>query len=183
MNREEAFQAVRSSVQNQNLIKHMLATEAVMRALAVKFGEDEQEWGLTGLLHDIDVDLSGGDMKVHGKMGAELVSRLGAGGGISRAILVRNEAHGILPESRMEKALFCADPLTGLITACALVRPDKRLSSVVPSSVTRRFGEKRFAAGANREQIGKCSELGLKTDEFIAVGLLAMQSVSDALGL
>lgn len=183
MDRQEALDAIKKNVQNANLIKHMLATEAIMRSLARRMGEDEDEWGLAGLLHDIDVELTGGDMTTHSKLGADLARELGASPAIANAILVHNETHGIKPETNIEKALFCTDPLTGLITAVALVRPDKKLASVEQKSVTKRFKESRFAAGANRDIIDKCSEIGLTREEFVALGLEAMKEISDDLGL
>lgn len=183
MTREEALDSVKANVENGNLIKHMLATEAVMEALARRLGEDEDEWGLTGLLHDIDVELTEGDMNSHGKLGADLVREMGANEAMAHAILCHNEAHGIPLETKLDKALFCADPLTGLITAAALVRPDKKLAGVKAKSVRKRFKEKSFAAGASREQIASCSELGLELDEFIELGLKAMQGIARELGL
>jgi predicted hydrolase (HD superfamily) len=99
------------------------------------------------------------------------------------AILCHNEAHGVSRETRLDKALFCADPITGLITAAALVRPDKKLAGVEVKSIKKRFKEKSFAAGAKREQIATCSELGLELDEFIALSLEAMKGVAEDLGL
>ena len=183
MNREDALDSVEANVENENLIKHMLATEAILRALARRFGENEREWGLTGLLHDIDVELTEGDMSSHSKLGADLARDLGASEEIAHAILCHNEAHGIPLETNLDRALFCADPLTGLITAAALVRPDKKLAGVEARSVRKRFKEKSFAAGANREQIARCSELGLELDEFIGLGLEAMQGIAGSLGL
>ncbi len=183
MIRKETLDSVRANVGNENLVKHMLATEAIMRALAKRFGEDEEEWGLTGLLHDIDVELTEGDMSSHSKLGADLVREMGASEAITHAILCHNEAHGIPLETRLDKALFCADPLTGLITAAALVRPDKKLASVEAKSVKKRFKEKSFAAGASREQIASCSELGLELDQFIGLGLKAMQGIAANIGL
>jgi putative nucleotidyltransferase with HDIG domain len=183
MDREAALKAIRENVKNENLIKHMLATEAIMRALARRFNENEDEWGLAGLLHDIDVELTHADLKVHSKPGAQMAKQLGAGEAICRAILVHNEAHGEPCMSLMDKALFCADPLTGLITAGALVRPDKKLASVEAKSIRKRFKEERFAAGANREQIAKCSDIGLELDAFIELGLEAMKGVAGDLGL
>jgi putative nucleotidyltransferase with HDIG domain len=183
MTREEALDSVRANVENENLVKHMLATEAIMRALARRFGEDEEEWGLTGLLHDIDVELTEGDMSSHSKLGADLAKEMGASEAMAQAILCHNEAHGVPVETKLDKALFCADPLTGLITAAALVRPDKKLASVEAKSVRKRFKEKSFAAGASREQIARCSELGLELDEFIGLGLKAMQGIAPELGL
>ena len=183
MTREDAMEAVRDNVENENLIKHMLATEAIMRELAKRLGEDEEKWGLAGLLHDIDVELTEGDMSSHGVLGSDLVRELAGDEDIARAILAHNETLGIPRETKLEKALFCADPLTGLITAAALVRPDKKLGSVEVKSVRKRFKEKSFAAGASREGIASCSELGLELDDFMELGLKAMQGVSDDLGL
>jgi len=180
---EEALDSVKANVENQNLVKHMLATEAIMRALAKHLGEDEEEWGLTGLLHDIDVELTEGDMKTHSKLGADLARELGASEAMAHAILCHNEAHGIPMETKLDKALFCADPLTGLITAAVLVRPDKKLAGLEAKSVLKRFKEKSFAAGANREQISRCSEIGFELGEFIELGLVAMQGIADDLGL
>lgn len=183
MNRKEALDSVKDNVENKNLVKHMLATEAIMRALAKHFGEDEEEWGLTGLLHDIDVELTEGDMNSHSKLGADLARELGASEAMAHAILSHNERHGVSCETKLDKALFCADPLTGLIIAATLVRPDKKLAALEASSVKKKFKEKSFAAGANREQIALCSEIGLELDEFIELGLAAMKGIAADLGL
>ena len=183
MTREEALDSIKANVENKNLVKHMLATEAIMRSLARRLGEDEEEWGLTGLLHDIDMELTGEDMSTHSKLGADLARELGAGEDMVHAILCHNEAHGIPLETRLDKALFCVDPLTGLITAAALVRPDKKLAGLTAESVLKKFKEKSFAAGANRAQISQCSEIGLELGEFIEMGLVAMQGIAADLGL
>jgi len=183
MTREEALDSIKANVENKNLIKHMLATEAIMRALARRLGEDEEEWGLTGLLHDIDMELTEGDMNIHSKLGADLARELGASEAIAHAILCHNETHGIPRETKLDKALFCADPLTGLITAAALVRPDKKLAGLEAKSVIKKFKQKSFAAGVDREQISLCSEIGLELDEFMELGLEAMKGIAADLGL
>jgi putative nucleotidyltransferase with HDIG domain len=183
LTREEALDSIKANVESENLIKHMLATEAIMRALANRLGEDEEEWGLTGLLHDIDMELTEGDMKIHSTLGADLARELGASEAMAHAILCHNEAHGIPLETKLDKALFCADPLTGLIIAAALVRPDKKLAGVEFKSLKKKFKEKSFAAGAKREQIARCTELGLELDEFLELGLGAMKGISPSLGL
>ncbi len=183
VNRDEIIDAINSNVENANLIKHMLATEAIMRALARRLGEDEEEWGLTGLLHDIDVELTGGDASAHSRVGADMARQLGASEAMADAILRHNEVHGVPLETKLDRALFCGDPLTGLITAGALVMPDKKLATLKVKSVRKRFKAKGFAAGANREQIAQCSELGIDLDEFIEIGVVAMQGVADRLGL
>lgn len=183
MHRELALKAVSYNVKNENLVKHMLAAEAIMRALARRFKENENEWGLAGLLHDIDIEMTNADLSIHSKPGAQMAKDLGASEDICHAILVHNDAHGEPLVSLMDKALFCTDPLTGLITAGALIRPDKKLAGVEVKSIRKRFKEERFAAGVNREQIARCSEIGLELDDFIALGLDAMKSVADDLGL
>lgn len=183
MNRKEVLESVRENVENKNLVKHMLATEAVMRALARRLGENESEWGLTGLLHDIDVELTAGDMNAHSKLGADLARELGATEAMAQAILCHNQAHGIPCSTKLAKALYCVDPVTGLITAAALVRPDKKLAGLEAKSVLRRFKEKGFAAGADREQILACRELGIELEESIELALKAMQTIAPDLGL
>ena len=181
-NREEVLGSIHTNVQDKNMIKHMLATEAIMRSLARRLGEDEDEWGITGLIHDIDMELVEGDMSSHSKLGADIAQELGASETMAHAILCHNEAHGVPRETRLDKALFCADPLSGLITAAALVRPDK-LSGLTTKSVMKRFREKSFAAGVNREQVAQCQEIGLELEEFIGLGIKAMKGIASELGL
>jgi putative nucleotidyltransferase with HDIG domain len=183
MTREDVLDSVRANVENENLIRHMLATEAVMRASARYLGEDEEEWGLTGLLHDIDMELTEGDMSTHSRLGADLARELGASETMTHAILAHNEAHGVPLETKLDKALFCADPLTGLITAVALVRPDKKVVGLEARSVMKKFKEKSFAAAVDRQQIAQCRELGLELDDFIELGLQAMKAIAADLGL
>ncbi|MFC1998466.1 HD domain-containing protein [Chloroflexota bacterium] len=183
MERKYALLAVEANVEDANTIKHMLAAEAVMKSLAKRFGEDDEEWALAGLLHDIDVELTDDDPKSHSKLGADIAKDLGAGNAVAKAILCHNEIHGIVCETLMEKALHCCDPLTGLITASAMVRPDKKIAGLDIKSLKRRYEEKRFAAGASREQIALCSEIGLELDEFLSIGLKAVQKIAGKLGL
>ncbi|MFC1979027.1 HD domain-containing protein [Chloroflexota bacterium] len=183
MERKYAILAVEANVENTNTIKHMLATEAVMKALAKRIGEDEAEWALAGLLHDIDVELTEDDPKSHSTLGADMARDMGAGNAIAKAILCHNEMHGIPCETLMEKALYSCDPLTGLITASVMVRPDKKIAGLNLDSLKKRYKENRFATGASREQIALCSGIGLKLDEFMSIALKAMQKAADKLGL
>jgi putative nucleotidyltransferase with HDIG domain len=183
MTREEALNSIKANIENKNSIKHMLATEAIMQALAKSLGEDEEEWGLAGLLHDIDMELTEGDMTNHSKLGADLARELGASETITHAILCHNDSHGIPRETKLDKALFCTDPLSGLITAAALVRPDKKLAGLEAKSVIKKFKQKGFAARANRQQISQCSEIGIELNKFIEVGLMAMKTIAAELGL
>lgn len=182
INRDEILDSIHGNVQDKNMIKHMLATEAIMRALARKLGENEEEWGITGLIHDIDMELVEGDMSSHSKLSADIAQELGASETVAHAILCHNEAHGIPRETKLDKALFCADPLSGLITAAALVRPDK-LSGLTTKSVMKRFREKSFAAGVNRKQVAQCQEIGLELEEFISLGIEAMKKIAPELEL
>lgn len=183
MTREQAFGLLKQNLANQNLIKHSLAVEAMMRALARHFGEDEERWGLVGLLHDIDYDRVKNDLSQHSLAGAEMLKELGFEEDICQAIKVHNEAHGIPQKTLMEKAIFVTDPLSGLIVAAALVLPSKKLADLTAENVLNRFKEKSFAKGANREIIKKCEEyLNLSLEEFIKISLHAMQGISQELG-
>jgi len=182
LNRNEILSSIRNNVQDKNMIRHMLATEAIMRTLARRLGENEEEWGITGLIHDIDVELVEGDMSSHSKLGADIAQELGANETMVHAILCHNEAHGTPRETKLDKALFCADPLSGLITAAALIRPDK-LNGLTTKSVMKRFREKSFAAGVNREQVAQCREIGLELEEFISLGIEAMKGIASELEL
>jgi len=183
MNRKEVLNSVKANVENEGLVRHMLITEAIMRALARYLGEDEEEWGLTGLLHDIDVELTEGDMSNHSKLGADLARELGASEAMAHAILCHNPAHGVLPETKLDKALFCADPLAHLIMSSAQVYSDKKLANLEAGSVKKRFNEESFAVEVDRQRVSRCSQIGLDLDQFIELGLTAMQGIADSLGL
>lgn len=183
MTREQAWQMVQKNVKNKNLIKHMLAVEAIMRALAVRLGGDQEQWGLTGLLHDVDYDKTASEPEQHSLQGAAMLQAAGVDSEIVYAVKVHNEVHGLPRQSLLDKALYAADPLSGLIVAAALIHPERKLAAIDVSFVMNRFHENSFARGANREQIASCQEMGLELEEFIAIALQAMQSVSTDLGL
>jgi uncharacterized protein len=165
----------------------MLATEAIMGALARRLGEDGEKWRLAGLLHDLDVEETADSMEVHGTLTVQWLREAGLDDAddaeVLQAIAAHNPANGSSVLSVMDRALFACDPLTGLVTAAALIRPEKRLELVALKSLKKRFKEPSFAKGARREDIMTCSELGLELDEFLAIGLEAMQEVSNDLGL
>ena len=184
MDRESALKLLKDKLKNQNLIKHSLAVEAAMRALAEHLREDIERWGLCGLLHDIDYELVKNEMKLHSRKGAEMLKELGFDDEICNAVLTHNQIHGFEPKPLMEKALFCVDPITGLIVAATLVLPSKKINDLKTESVLKRFQEKAFARGANREIIAKCQEyLNLSLEEFVEIVLNAMQKISLELGL
>jgi putative nucleotidyltransferase with HDIG domain len=181
MTRDEAMGLVKEKVSNRNLIKHMLATEVCMRELAGRLGEEAEKWALAGLLHDLDYDSTKDNFPRHGFETVEMLQGMGLPEDILQAI-ISHTGH-VERESVMDKALYAIDPTTGLIVAAALMHPDKKLASLNIDFIMRRFKEKRFAAGANREQIQTCSELGLELEDFIGICLKGMQSISNELGL
>jgi putative nucleotidyltransferase with HDIG domain len=180
LSRDDALQLVKQHVANKNLIKHMLAVEAVMRRLARRFGEDENVWGLAGLLHDLDYSETVDDFARHGFRSVELLSDRDLPSEVLQAI----NAHTghVSCNSRMDWALYAVDPLTGLIVAAVLMHPQKKLAALDADFILRRFKEKRFAAGADRDQIRSCSELDMELDEFIQSGLDGMVDVAGELG-
>lgn len=183
MTRDEALALIKQKVKNKNLIKHMLACEKAMEALALKLGEDPGSWKLAGLLHDIDVEETAKQPELHGITGGEWLKKYG----VSPAIIEAIEAHpghpGKARKSKMAKALYAVDPLTGLIVAAALIRPEKKIACIDREFIMKRFREKRFAAGADRDQIRTCSELGINLEDFVELTLEAMKQISDDLGL
>ncbi|MCL4424634.1 MAG: HDIG domain-containing protein [Firmicutes bacterium] len=183
MNRQEALGLVREKVVNRNLVNHMLAVEAIMRRLARHFGEDEERWGMAGLLHDVDYEMTKDDPERHSLVSGQMVQDLGFDVEIVEAVKAHNERHGLPRTTLMSKALYSCDPLSGLIVAAALIRPEKKLAPVDAKFVLNRFGEKSFAKGANREIIKSCSELGLSLEEFLGLGLEAMQGIAGSIGL
>ena len=184
IDREGALLLLREHVRNENLIKHCIATEAVMAALAERLNEDPQKWGLAGLLHDLDVEEVGTDLTRHTIATEKILREKGVDKDIVLAVKMHNEtAHGMKRSEKFHHALAAGETITGLITATALVYTDKKLSSVKAKSIKKRMKEKGFAAGVNRETIMECERLGLSLDEFAQISLEAMQKVAQDLGL
>lgn len=181
MERSQCLELIEKHVKNQNLKKHMLATEAVMRLLAGRFQEDPELWGLTGLLHDLDVDLTAENTAEHGNVTCRMLEAEGYPAELLYAIKVHVEKEPA--KSLMDKALYAVDPLTGFLVACALMTPGKKMAEVDLDFAKRRFKEKRFAAGASREQMNTCETMGMTLDEFIEAGLSAMKGINKDLGL
>ena len=188
--RERSIGALSKHLKSEHLIKHSYAVEAVMRALAKKLDpENEKDWAIAGLLHDIDSDLldcknNEDDMQKHGILAIDILKQENIGNeNIHHAIMAHNEENGTERVSLMDKAIYAADPITGFITAITLVYPDKKISSVKVKSITKRMKELRFAAGANREAMKSIENLGIPFAEFAELSLNAMQDISDDLGL
>jgi uncharacterized protein len=184
ISREEALALLQDHVQNENLIKHCLATEAIMRSLAEKLGEDVEKWGITGLLHDLDFESTKDTPHEHTATTVRILREKGFPEDALQAIREHNaEALGIPRESRFGIGLACAETVTGLVVATALVYPDKKLASVKPKSIRKRMRETAFARNVNRDIICECERVGVSLDGFVALSLSSMQSVADELGL
>lgn len=181
LTRNKAFDLVLEKIGNNNLLKHILAVEAGMRKLAGHFNEDVEFWGLTGLLHDLDYNVTKDDEPNHTYVTADWLKEYDLPDEMLHAI----HAHPghIKCESKLDWALYAVDPTTGFIVACALMHPDKKISSIDGEFMLRRFKEKRFAAGATRENMAACSELGLELEEFLLMVRDGMMTISSELGL
>ena len=184
MTRDEAWEILSEHTTNPNLVKHMLAVEAVMRAYARRHGEDEDTWGVVGLLHDLDYEKHPSQEAGHPFVGVGWLKGRGLDEGLCRAILSHADYSGIPRETRMEKALFAADELSGFVIAVALVKPSKSLAEVDVASVRKKMKDKAFAKGVRREDIVKgAEELGLPLEEHIAGVIAALQGIAPRLGL
>lgn len=183
MNREDALTIVHKYVKNPNLVKHMLAVEAAMRFYAQLYGEDEEKWAVTGLLHDFDWEIHP-TMEEHPVAGEPILRQHHVPEEIIRAVLSHADHTGIPRETLMEKALYACDEITGLITAVALVRPSRALYDLKAKSVKKKWKDKSFAAGANREEIEQgAAELGIDLWEHVANVIIAMNAIADDLDL
>ena len=184
MNRTQALELVKQRVSNKNLIFHMIAVGAAMKSLAHRLGGDEEKWELAGILHDLDIDRTISDFPQHGLISHKILSDMGIEPEITSAVRAHPAHKDYPPQTPMEWSLHIVDPLTGLIVAATLMHPTKKLANVDADFVLRRFDEKRFAAGANREQIKLCeAKLNIPIQEFTKTVLEAMQSVSAEIGL
>jgi putative nucleotidyltransferase with HDIG domain len=183
MNRADALELLHAWTLKEGLRKHAYGVEAAMRAYARKLGEDEEIWGVVGLLHDFDYERYP-DADNHPWRGAEELRRRGLDETLVRAILAHASYTGVPRDTLVAKVLFAVDELVGLITAAALVQPDKKLASVSTPSVIKKMKDKAFARAVNRDEIREGAEsLGLPLDEHIGVVLAAMQSIAPELGL
>ena len=195
MTREAALKLLHENMESANLRRHCYAVEAVMRALAKYFKQDEEKWGIVGLLHDGDYEKTKSTPEKHTLLMVEWLKKEGEDDPeILSAILSHNYAHLVEadigdsgahePKNNLEWSLYCCDELTGLIVAVALVKPDKTLAAVTVDSIMKKWKERSFAAGVKREKIEKCEEmLNIPLREFVGIALEAMQTISEELGL
>ncbi|MEM0489139.1 MAG: HD domain-containing protein [Candidatus Bathyarchaeia archaeon] len=179
----EALGLVEKYISKRNIRYHMLAVEAIMRSLARYFGDDEEMWGLVGLLHDIDYEFTADKPEKHTLIAADILKDKLSGDCIE-AIKAHNFEHtGVKPETLMAKALIAADAISGLLVACALVMPSKKLNEVKVETVLKKFKAKDFAKSVSRERILYCEEIGLPLEKFVEITLDGLKSVAEEIGL
>jgi len=184
LNREIAIALLRQHVKNEKMIFHCLASEAVLKGIARKLGRDEEKWGMAGLLHDLDVEITNAEPTVHGTQTEMLLKDFNVDPDILDAIRMHNEcSSGKERNNEFQYALAAGETITGLIFATTYVYPDKKLASVKPKSVVKRMKEKMFAATVKRENILECEKIGIPIDEFAAISITAMMPIADQIGL
>lgn len=184
ISRKDAFILLTKHLKNEKLVSHCLAAEAIMRELAPRFGENPETWAIAGLLHDLDYEITDGDPSRHGREGAELLLNHGLSPVIADAIEKHNaEGLGLERTTVFDHALACAETITGLIAATALVYPDKKIASVKPQSVIKRMKTPHFARAVNRDIIMECETIGIPLSDFVAISLKAMGGIAESIGL
>ena len=182
--REQAVALLKEHVTADMLIKHSLATEAIMRSLAVKLGHDADKWGITGLLHDLDFEQTKDTPDQHGLLAEKWLREAGCDQDMIQAVKAHNaEALGMERRSELDLALTAAETMTGMVVTTALVYPDKKLASVKTKSITKRMKEKSFAQAVNRDHILPCEKLGITLPDFAELSLKAMTEIAEELGL
>jgi putative nucleotidyltransferase with HDIG domain len=181
--RDEAWELVREWVQSDSLRKHLLGVEVGMRAYARRFGEDEELYGVTGLLHDLDYERYPDLETGHPRKALELFRERGYSEELIDAVAGHADFLGVPRESRMAKTLYAVDELSGFLAACALVRPTG-IAGMTPKSVKKKLKQPSFAAGVDREEVRRgAEELGVDFDEHVALLIAAMEERADELGL
>lgn len=184
ISREDALQLLKKYLKNDKLIAHCLASEAIMRELARELGQDTEKWGIAGLLHDMDYEMTAEDPGRHGREAAAMLMAEGVNADVVQAIERHNaEGLGLTRSTIFDHALTCAESITGLIVATALVYPDKKIASVKPKSVTKRMKTPHFARAVSRERILECEKLDMPLNDFVALSLKAMTEIAEELGL
>lgn len=184
ISRDDAVHLMEQFLEADNLRKHSLATEAIMRTLAPRFHEDPEMWGISGLLHDLDYNETRDAMDRHGLVTERILTERGVHPDIIETIKFHNADHlGLIPTKPIHFALSAAETITGMIVATTLVHPEKKLASVKAKSVAKRMKAKEFARAVSRERIMLCEKMNIPLDEFITISIQAMQGISDRLGL
>jgi putative nucleotidyltransferase with HDIG domain len=183
LTRDEALSLIRKNITKRNIVYHMLAVEAIMKSAARYLGEDENKWSLIGLLHDVDYEKTETTPEKHSLLAEEILRGIVPDEFI-KSIKTHNFRYtGFKPENKMEKALIASDAISGLLVACALVMPSKKLADVKVETVTKKFRDKDFARGAERERILICEEIGIPRDKFFEIALNGLKTNASEIGL
>jgi len=180
ISRDRALEMLRQEISQVNLIKHVIAVEAVMRGMARRLGGDEEVWSRAGLLHDLDYSRTVDKPEQHARLAVEMLKNELPPDALQAILAHCGHVAAVSP---MDKAIRCADPVTGLITAAALMHPSRKLEGINVGFIAKRFKEKRFAAGADRDQIAECLNLGIELEDFLGLALDSMRESSEELGL
>jgi putative nucleotidyltransferase with HDIG domain len=184
MEREKALELLHGYVKDTKMRYHSYSSEAVMKGLARRLGRDEEKWGLAGLIHDIDVEITNADPKTHALKAVGILREQGVEEDVIDAVKMHNEyATGLERNTEFQHALAAGETITGLIYATALVYPDKKIASVQPKSILKRMRQSAFAASVSRENIYECEKIGLTLEEFVSISLDAMKSIGSQIGL
>lgn len=184
LDRTLALELLRKHIKNERMITHSLSSEAVMRALATRLGRNVESWAQAGLLHDLDVEFTKANPLTHGITAAKWLEEMGFDADIVDAIGMHNEeATGKERFNEFQHALAAGETITGLISATAMVYPDKKVASVKPKSIVKRMKERAFAASVKRESILECELIGIPLDEFAGIAITAMSEIADEIGL
>jgi putative nucleotidyltransferase with HDIG domain len=181
--REEALELIRKHISKKNVVYHMIAVEYIMRCTARHLGDDEDTWGLVGLLHDIDYEKTEATPEKHTLVAEEILK-----GQVSDQTIRSIKAHnarftGVNPDTEMEKALVACDAISGLLIACALVMPSKKIEDVKVETIAKKFKDKDFARGADRERIMMCEQLGIPKEQFFGIALEGLKAAGAQIGL
>jgi predicted hydrolase (HD superfamily) len=183
ISRNEAVKLLEKYVQVENMRKHCYASEAVLRAIAIRLDKNEDEWGIAGLLHDIDVEITKADPHTHGPFAKKILNGLITKEALDAIIMHNEVATGKERFTEFQHALAAGETITGLVTATTLVYPNKKIAEVKPKSITKRMKQKAFAASVKRENILECEKIGIPINEFAELSVNAMKGISDVLGL
>jgi putative nucleotidyltransferase with HDIG domain len=188
--KEQAYALVEKYIKEPMTRFHLLETEAIMKDLAKHFGEDEEKWGIIGLLHDIDWDMTKNNIEQHCMKAPDILREAGATEFLIETVVSHGYGNETIPalqekerRTKIQHCLVAAETLTGIIVASALVQPDKKLSSVQVPSLKKKFKSKAFAANCSRDLVTECEKAGISIDEFLQIGLRALQEISSKLGL
>jgi len=183
ISREEAFSLLKKYLRDDKLIKHSLAVEAIMKEMGRKLGKDEELWGITGLLHDLDYEYTQGEPEKHAKISAQILTGLIPDDALN-AIKAHNYMHtDYTPTTSIDKLLIASDAISGLIVAVALVMPSKKLAEVRPETLKNKFNDRSFATGCNRIRIELCLDAGIGVEEFLSISLNVLKQIAGTLDL